>query len=234
MKANRNNTKRNRENGSIIKFLQPVSQHRFTSSQSRKQILSERLDSELLTEQEEVPNEAEIVLADQKKEINSLKRKMNEKDNTIKALTEALQKAYVLIGQKEIAFQELISDKLEVNQNNPLYYSRFKELNEENLDELRSISFGRKNDSEFVRKCVLSLYKNDLTVLSKKTAVQKTLEKNPITPQKKVTIVGLFEERLTIEKISQVDRIKRNSTLNKLIKDAIENISKKKERIFDS
>lgn len=222
MKANRN-----RDQGSIIKFLQPINhQPQSSTIQTRKQLLCERLEAEL--SEPEVSEAQNSLLLEREKEISSLKSKNNEKDSNIKALTKALDKAYKLIGQKEIAYQELLNQK--TAQNNNQYYCHFEQLNGKTLADLRSISSGKKNDLSFVRCIVRSLYEDDLNILTQRTAAKKTNSKNPITPQKKEIIASIFEERLTMEKITSIEKIRRESNLNKLIKDAIQNIITNKKK----
>lgn len=223
MKASKGNHNNNQI--TIIRFLQQKDQQP-QSSQKRKSILNDRLNAELAEPAIESDNDLQIILTEREKEIELLKSKINEQNKTIKILTQALDQAYKVVGKKEIAYHELQDKKFERNNNQN--YCKFKEFNESTLDDLRSIAAGKSNDSYFVRRVVQALYEDNLGILEKRTAKLKTDKKDPITPKKKEIITAIFDERLTMEAISSVEKLDRECKLNRFIKNAIDNITKKK------
>lgn len=112
------------------------------------------------------------------------------------------------------------------------------------LNELDNVPLLQRCDTTFVRKTIEILYKNDIGKLKYRTLSGGTkrkrslesdhLEKEPITPSKRMKIISLFERRLGDESISDADRIKRINNLNKMISNSIVYISAYQKPAFHS
>lgn len=85
-------------------------------------------------------------------------------------------------------------------------------------------------DSKFISIAIKDLYSDNLGILSKKTLSGRATkcDKEPISPMKKKILENLFAER--IHKLEPKEHKERFSNLNKLIRNAIDNVNKREKR----
>lgn len=100
----------------------------------------------------------------------------------------------------------------------------------EELSFLRSVGATGSDDSTFVASSVKFLYKQNLSVLKKKSVTGRSTKpggaKQPITPKKYNVLLDIFTERINLITEDVIERKSRIKCMNKLIKDAIHNINK--------
>lgn len=124
------------------------------------------------------------------------------------------------IAQKEPTAKKSIST---------VSFSKFcDDLSSDVLADLRSIGMNIREDSKFISTIIKGVYADRLDVLKGKSVLGRgrLKEKNSkVTPKKYDLLTGLFDERL--KKIDEPERTMRFKRLNKLIKDSMNNISKR-------
>lgn len=113
-----------------------------------------------------------------------------------------IQQMENLLKEKSITFS--------TDDYNKGHFDRFKKIfTELELASLRGLDFKTSTDSTFLRYCMKALYKQDLSVILKKTlnGTKKRIflsegqiitipEKEPISPPKKVILRNIFDERI--------------------------------------
>lgn len=108
-----------------------------------------------------------------------------------------------------------------------LLYDGFKEqLGDAVLKNLRKLSGNKRSDSTFILHCLRKLYTNPEHLKSKSAA--GTVGKNMISPDKCEIIENIFIERLHADNLQGPEIEKSSICLNKLINDAIYNITRPK------
>lgn len=110
---------------------------------------------------------------------------------------------------------------------NPVLFDQFtKDLGEDVLKKLRSIGGSKRADSTFILHCMRKLFenKNELQNMS----ASGTDRKKMIPKNKRDVLDRIFLERLSSEKLDDVEMNERYLCMNRLINVAIGNILRKK------
>lgn len=105
-------------------------------------------------------------------------------------------------------------------------------LTEGDKNALKLISLLPKNDATYIRTLIELLYKENLFVLRHRTNTGKTgrsaengneIEKSAVSPNKKLTIVNMFERRIKDlpESIGRGERMNRIAKINKHVTNGI-------------
>lgn len=167
-------------------------------------------------------------------EIKELKNKIKnyEKVNSEllhdnKSLKHIINKCTKVNLEKDLKIEQLTTNQRENSANNITIYNSYQHIfSTSELTTLRSVPFTSSKDSTFILQILRLLYKDDLHALNSRTASSKTPDKNPISPEKKDIINGLYNERLSCLKLNAFDFDKRKSKLNELTMTGIHNIRK--------
>lgn len=168
--------------------------------------------------------------AEIKKEILSVKEKKSKVEDAIKTCR-------AIISQKDSEIEQLKA-KLPKSEEDAVQRELFDgfshNFTNDQLIDLRSIQPSSRGDSRFVLNAAKYLYSTELervktkSVLGRKRA-SKNAAKEKMTPEKKLIMEKIFDERLKGLDINLLERTERAKNLNKLIKNAFGNISKSLE-----
>lgn len=235
---------------SIIQFLKAPNSS--TTIQSRKKLLSDRLNEEIqFSEENNIQKKSienvEVILTDETKneehqceykqklfekelECEKLKTKISEANVVVRALHKTLNKTSRLVVLKDIKINDILQNKFDLNSRRYLFEDFSNTFNDKQLTELRSILPGKSGDATVVRLALQYLYEKNINILQNRTAVRYGLNKTPISPEKKNIIKEVLKERLSCEKISEQSRFDRQENVNSLIKTGIKNITNKKSQ----
>lgn len=154
--------------------------------------------------------------------IEKLKKKFEEKQREARDLKEKYQNLLVENLQTDLIIQQL-KQKIKANR-----FSDFKgTFSDECLDKLNLIGDLQSDDNTFVGIALKDLYRNNIDALKKRTLSGRSEngEKSVVTPEKVNIVASLFKKRLFY--IPDVDQ-ERKKNLNKLIRNTIDNESRKK------
>lgn len=117
----------------------------------------------------------------------------------------------------------------------PKPFSKFdNSFSEHQLSELRSVKVAKAGDSNFVLKGVRFLYSSNLAALSKKSVRGTSRNKTAVSPEKLNLMKAIFDERLEIIGINQMEQEQRAKRFNTLFHTAINNINKNNQNQIDS
>lgn len=109
----------------------------------------------------------------------------------------------------------------------PEPFKRFADFfNENDLVHLRGIDHRSASDSTFIRQSLKFLYRNNLHVLSNKSA-KGNKNKESITPQKMMILSNIFDERVSGMDLVEHEKRRRKLNFGRLIARAISNIRKR-------
>lgn len=151
------------------------------------------------------------------------------KDN--KSLKHMFSKCTKVNLKEDLEIKQLAKKEEEHKVHNPLIFNNFENIFEASeLTTLRSIPFSSSRDSSFILQVLRFLYKDDLSILNSRTASTKVANKDPISPEKKTILVGLYNERLSSLKLTDLDLDSRNAKLNEFVMTGINNIRKSLKR----
>lgn len=175
-----------------------------------------------------------------KNELQIEKEKNKKLQSDLGASVSLLKSASSINLQKDIFIKKLSKDKnvtKDGEKSNNLFLEFNGHFNNDQLRQLRSIPSGKSRDSSFVLTLMRFLYPNT-NVLSKKSATGKArnkMTKEKLTPHKKNLISDMLKERVSSENgLDDLTILQRMDNVNKLIKNAIENIVGKKSRTKSS
>lgn len=110
---------------------------------------------------------------------------------------------------------------------NTLFSKHLLNFDVKDLAEIRSIADSKPNDSTFVLKTIRGLYKNNLEKVGSITLSGRSRSnqaKQPMTPEKHITMKEMFDERLDFLKLKPDDHAQRKKQLSNHIKNAFINI----------
>lgn len=105
-------------------------------------------------------------------------------------------------------------------------------FNPDQLSYLRSVDNDTQKDSHFIKTAVGSLYEGRLAILKNRSVTGRSAggqAKQKLSPPKHSILTEIFSERIMNATQDSSERVQRQKRLNKLIKDAINNISKSVE-----
>lgn len=93
---------------------------------------------------------------------------------------------------------------------------------------LRSFGKGKRKDAAFITSCVKFVYQGDVVRIRKKCSGDRRIKgKEPISPDKKELLTKMFNERLEADQTNDENGFERCGRLNRLIGDAIYNLTKR-------
>lgn len=170
-------------------------------------------------------------------EKDNLKIKINETKETIKKIEDAIISCRSIIVEKNFEIENLQKrlpeDSNPVSNDAPelMYTSYSNVFSCEQTTQLRSIGTSARNDSTFIIYAIRCLYAENIDSVRNKSACGKKVkrgekQKTMMTPEKKKTIENIFDERMRGSGLSILEQNFRKKQLNKLIKDALANITK--------
>lgn len=134
-----------------------------------------------------------------------------ESSNMLPSSAESVSSSTIVERQKEVL--------------NFVEYANY--FTEHQLAELRSIGATKSEDSSFVSAALRSLYDGKLDTLQTKTVTGRSrTQKEKMTPEKVKIIDEMFQKRLQTSATDVNEWIVRKKRLNRLIKDAQNNITK--------
>lgn len=175
--------------------------------------------------------EKDIEIRELNKTLKDYEKINNEllKDN--KSLKHLVSKCTKVNLLKDLKIEQLAKQQEESSVHDPLIFNSYQHIfDSSELTTLRSIPFVSSRDSSFILQVLRLLYKNDLSALNSRTASSKAGDKNPISPEKKAVMSGLYLERLNCLKLSDSDLKTRKSKLNEYTMTGIFNIRKSLKR----
>lgn len=153
--------------------------------------------------------------------IEELKKKLEEKRQISRDLKETYQNLLVVNLQKDLIIRQL-KEKIQTNK-----FTEFKSLlSIEGIQKLNTIGNSQSDDSTFIRVALLDLYREEPTVLKKKTLTGNSRDgdKTIISPEKIKILEKLFNERFLYIQATE----ERKNNLRKLIRNTIDAESRKK------
>lgn len=158
--------------------------------------------------------------------IDAYKKENIELSNDNKQLKKMFNKSNQINLEKDVLICRL---KNEENKNySGTVFSEFGDIFEDTeLKTLRSISASSHRDSTFILNVIRILYKNNSAILSSRTAFNKTANKQPVTPEKKVIINKLYKERLKSLNLNAAEYTVRYSKMNEYMMNGIKNEANK-------
>lgn len=128
---------------------------------------------------------------------------------------------------KKDAAKENEVSKAVSSENGSLFKSYESKFSSSQMKILRSMGSGQRNDSKFIKHCVEYTYGGNMEILKTKySGDRKVKDKFPITPDKKLLISSIFNQRIDAEELNDETSNKRLGRLNRLVGDAIYCLSK--------
>lgn len=161
-----------------------------------------------------------------------------EKDDEIRRLEKLISEITVCDSSQPSTSSENAKDTQEnvqtthepASANESVLFDQFKDdFTLEQLNGLREIGSTIRDDSSFVATALKSLYADRLSCLKNKSLTgrgKRGEEKTGISPAKVTVMEKMFNERIYALTKDVQERKNRKKRLNKLIKDALNNISK--------
>lgn len=187
-------------------------------------------------------HETEKKNENRKKQIEICSSVIAEKEHEIECLEKQLDEKFIAPSNsstdhiKDLTLSKSAPDSPKppnsnTNTNETLNFDGFSEyFTEPQLADLRFIGPNKREDSKFVSVALRSLYEGRLDVLKTKSITGRTkpgAKKEKFPPENMKTIHSLFAERIATLTTEPNERVERKKNVNKYIKDAQNNISKK-------
>lgn len=192
---------------------------------SPEELINLRLEKEFAQNNDEDGHECSYInkVNELTKEVKRLNGELSAKSDIVKSLLKKLNRSNELVVSKDVEILKLskLLSLYEVNS-----FENTSLLSDAELREIRS--YKNIKDNVFVHNLLLVLYKSNCEYLANKTAARNSLDKSPITPDKKKIIENLFAEHVNNSNEGEIGKQKRIKNLNALIKRELTNISTKK------
>lgn len=164
--------------------------------------------------------------------------KLQLTERNLKQAKQLLRKTSEINLQKDLTIKHLMAqNEAAVPKSNELLYTKFvSHFEPAEIRNIRSIGPGAKNDSKFILNIMRSLYKGDeAEKLKNRSAAGRTHNKHSkleVSFEKKNIMEKMMTERMHLEVLADTTQnlVARTKKLNALIRYAIHNIQKGKEK----
>lgn len=163
-------------------------------------------------------------------DLQSANSKLMKDNRALKKLLEASKSMnlYKDVKIKQLKFTENTNVAESVPEKRMLFKEFDSHFTAAEIKEIRSFGQGKRKDAAFVTKCVDCLYKGDKSqILHKCSGERKIKGKTPISPEKRELLSKMLVERVEADKTSEEEDFERCDRLNRLMGDAIYNLTKR-------
>lgn len=154
---------------------------------------------------------------------------------------EAIKTCSLIIAEKECEIDQLkrmhsqiysSNEPATISSQNSLCFHQFEpNFCSSQLADLRSIGTTKRDDSKFISLVIKFMYNENLPCLKTKSVSGRSVKqgetKTQISPEKVTILKNIFSERIYGATDDDSERNERKKKLNRLIKDALHNISKR-------
>lgn len=174
--------------------------------------------------------EANKILEKKCKDLESANAKLMKDNRALKKLLDASKSMNLFkdVKIKQLRSTESVCMTESSVDNRMLFKSHEAYFTAAEIKDLRSLGKGKRKDAAFITKCVDFLYKSDKTqILNKCSGDRKIKGKTPISPHKQESLAKMLQERVEADKTSDEDDFERCSRINRLMGDAIYNLTKR-------
>lgn len=162
-----------------------------------------------LTESSEICTK-ECTKSTLKQQIIDIQEKLKKVEIAYETYMKVLQKKdeKIKILQAEIDLLPIATEQKEFNEN--VLFDEFIDVFKANdLKKICSVGVNKRDDSSFIHEAVKGLYSDDFEPLNRKSATGRGYLKEPLTPQKKLTLENIYSRRFDIMKLPSIERAKR-------------------------
>lgn len=177
-----------------------------------------------------------IVLENKCKELTLHNQKLTKDNRVLKKMLDASKSLNLCkdLTIKNLSHQSttqtVTSNNVITNDTPKILFGNYEHhFSEMGMNSLRSIGKGKSKDAIFIATCLEYLYGGDVSKLAvKSSGDRKTKGKSQITPNKKIVMQNLLDERVESENCDEHTFSERRGRLNRLIGDGLYTITKRR------